>query len=181
MMLLQILHGTPNWVFVLFAVLLALGLSQMRTREVGFGRVIGIALGMTAFSVYGTITAFGRMPMALAGWLIGAVAVFSWLATRPVMAGTRYDTGRRRFTVPGSALSLALMMGIFFTKYGVAVATSMHPALHDDLRLALPACLLYGACSGAFAGRAMRLWRLTQRPGGAAHPDPVSPAIGEQA
>ena len=161
-MLLQILHGTPNWVFVLFAALLALGLGQLRTREVVLGRVVGIALGMTAFSLYSTMAAFGRLPLALAGWLLGAVAVVAWLLSRPVPAGTRYQAERRRFTLPGSVVPLTLMMTIFFTKYAVAVAVAMHPALSGNLRFALPVCLLYGTCSGAFAARAARLWRLTR-------------------
>ena len=163
MLLLQILHGTPSWVFVLLAILLALGLRQLRTRDVAPGRVVGIALGMTAFSLYGTIAAFGRLPLALAGWLLGAIAIVAWLLRRPVPAGTRYQAERRRFTLPGSVVPLALMMSIFFTKYAVAIAVAMHPALNGSLRFALPVCLLYGACSGAFAARAARLWRLTLR------------------
>ncbi len=164
MLPLQILHGTPSWVFVLFAALLALGLGQLRTRDVALGRIVGIALGMTAFSLYGTIAAFGRLPLAPAGWLLGASAAVAWLLSRPVPAGVRYDAERRRLTLPGSVMPLAVMMTIFFIKYGVAIAVAMRPALSGNLGFALPVCLLYGACSGAFAGRAARLWRLTLRP-----------------
>ena len=94
-----------------------------------------------------------------------ASAFCGWLAARPVAAGTRYDPARRRCTVPGSAWPLMLMMGIFWIKYAVAVLLAVQPALGGDLRLALSAGLLYGACSGAFAGRAMGLWRLAARSG----------------
>ena len=167
-MLLQIVHQTPLWVFVLFAALLGLGLSQLRARSVALGRVLGVGFGLCAFSLYGTLSAFGRLPLALLGWVAGAALVLLWLLRRPAPAGTRYDPVRRRLQVPGSAWPLALMMGIFLTKYGAAVATVMHPVLARDLRFALPACLIYGACSGAFVGRALRLWRLARRPSDAA-------------
>ena len=159
-MLLQILANTPRWVFVLFAALLWLGLSQLLTRRVGLSRITGLAIGMSAFSLYGTVSAFAGVPMALLAWLAGAAAVFALLAGRAAPLGTRFDAATRRFTVPGSAVPLALMMGIFFTKYAVGVALGMHLAQANDVSFALPVSTLYGAFSGVFAARAARLWRL---------------------
>lgn len=158
-MLLQILTATPKWVFVLFAALLWFGGAQMFARSVSLARVSAIAIGMAGFSLYGTASAFGRQPMALAAWLAGAALVSAWVLSRPLPAGTRWDGARRRFLVPGSALPLALMMGIFFTKYGVAVATAMHPQLATHASFALGCGALYGCFSGGFAARAARLWR----------------------
>ena len=62
--------------------------------------------------------------------------------------------------MPGSAVPLALMMGIFFTKYAVGVTLGMHLAQANDVSFALAVSALYGAFSGVFAGRAARLWRL---------------------
>ena len=159
-MLLQILANTPKWVFALFAALLLLGLSQMLTRRLGLSRTALLAAGMAAFSLYGTVSAFAAVPLALIAWLAGAAAVFLILVNRPVPAGTRYEAATRRFTVPGSAVPLALMMGIFFTKYAVGVTLAMQPALAHDLAFALALSALYGAFSGVFAARAARLWRL---------------------
>lgn len=168
-MLLQILSQTPTWVFLLFAALLWLGASQMRTREARLGRVLGIAIGMVAFSLYGTLAAFGAsnrmLPFALGAWLAGAALVLGSTILRRAPAGTRWDSARQRFTLPGSAAPLALMMVIFFTKYAVAVARN--PALGAELRFVLAACALYGCASGAFAGRAARLWRLALHADGA--------------
>ncbi len=159
-MLLQILANTPKWVFALFAALLCLGLSQLLTRRVGLSRITGLAIGMSAFSLYGTVSAFAGVPMALLARLAGAAAVFALLAGRAAPLGTRFDAATRRFTVPGSAVPLALMMGIFFTKYAVGVALGMHLAQANDVSFALPVSTLYGAFSGVFAARAARLWRL---------------------
>jgi len=159
-MLLQILSHTPIWVFALFAALLWLGLSQLVTRRLGLSRITLLAAGMAAFSLYGTVSAFAAVPTALIAWLAGAAAVFLIVVNRPVPAGTGYDAASRRFTVPGSIVPLALMMGIFFTKYAVGVALGMHLAQANDVSFALTVSALYGAFSGVFAARAARLWRL---------------------
>jgi len=159
-MLLQILANTPKWVFVLFAALLWLGLSQLLTRRVGLSRITGLAIGMSAFSLYGTVSAFAGVPMALLAWLAGAAAVFALLAGRAAPLGTRYDAATHRFTVPGSAVPLAVMMGIFLTKYAVGITLGMQPAVARDLLFALAVSAVYGAFSGVFAARAARLWRL---------------------
>lgn len=52
------------------------------------------------------------------------------------------------------------MMGIFFTKYVVGVALVMHPELRHDSVFAVAIPVLYGAFSGVFAARALRLWKL---------------------
>lgn len=83
-MLLQILANTPKWVFALFAALLALGLSQLLTRRVGLARVTALALGMCAFSLYGTVSAFNAVPLALLAWLASAAAVLALLALSAV-------------------------------------------------------------------------------------------------
>ena len=159
-MLLQILANTPKWVFVLFAALLWLGLSQLLTRRVGLSRITGLAIGMSVFSLYGTVSAFAGVPMALLAWLAGAAAVFALLAGRAAPLGTRYDAATRRFTVPGSAVPLAVMMGIFLTKYAVGITLGMQPAVARDLLFALAVSAVYGAFSGVFAARAARLWRM---------------------
>jgi hypothetical protein len=58
---------------------------------------------------------------------------------------------------------LLLMMGIFFTKYGVGVTLALHPGMRHDASFALAIPVLYGVFSGVFAGRAVRLWKLAIR------------------
>jgi len=52
------------------------------------------------------------------------------------------------------------MMGIFFTKYVVGVLLAMHPELGHQATFEIGISALYGAFTGIFAGRAIRLWRL---------------------
>lgn len=165
-MLMQILIHTPLWVFALFLLLLWLGMRQLLTNQMKLSRVTLLPLAMIGLSLYGVASAFGQPqagPRALAGWAVGVALLATIVLLRPLPAGVRYDAASRRFTMPGSAVPLALMMGIFFTKYAVGVKFALDPALAHDAGVALVVGTLYGAFSGTFAARAVRLWRLALR------------------
>ncbi|MCJ0762456.1 DUF6622 family protein [Variovorax terrae] len=158
--MMQILTHTPAWVFGLFAVLLWYGLSQRLARTASLKRTTLLPLAMLGFSGYGVLSAFGASLPDVLSWLAtGALAAFV-VSRIPLHDQTRYDADSRRFHLPGSYVPLALMMGIFLTKYAVNVALATHPALGQDTAFALLVCTLYGAFSGIFTGRALRLWKL---------------------
>jgi len=96
-------------------------------------------------------------------WFSAAAVLVTLVLRQPLPADTRYDSDTRIFQVQGSWVPLALMMGIFATKYFVGVASAMHPELTRDTAFALGFSALYGAFSGVFAARAARLWRLALR------------------
>lgn len=164
-MLIQILAGTPKWVFALFALLLWLGSRQLLSHRISLTRATLMPVAMTALSVYGVLSVFSHQPVALLGWAVAALAAAAIVLRRRLPANTRYLAAQRRFELGGTAVPLVLMMGIFFTKYAVGVQVAMHPQRSSDLAFALAVGLLYGAFSGTFAGRGLRLWRL------AAHQD----------
>ena len=162
-MLGQILTHTPIWVFALLAALIALGLAQMRAREVGLQRASALPLAMVALSLAGAASAFGVSVAPLAAWA-AALAVTALAVLRlPQPKGVTYNASTQRFRLPGSAAPLALMMGIFFTKYAVGAALGMRPELAQQPAFAVTACAIYGLFSGVFLARGMRLWRLAVR------------------
>ena len=162
-MLLQILASTPKWVFVLFAVLVWLGTRQLLASRINLARVTIMPVAMTGFAVFGVLSTFGDSPGALAGWAVAAVSLAALVLQRPLPATTRYDAATRSFHVAGSVVPLALMMGIFVTKYVVGFETAVHPELVHQHDLAMAIGTLYGAFSGVFMGRGVRLWRLAMR------------------
>lgn len=166
-MLLQILSHTPAWVFGLFAFLLWLGARQLRASSSSLTRVAVMPIAMGGLAIYGMLSAFGDSPLALLTWALAAVALFVWIQRRPTPATTRYDAATRTFHAAGSAIPLVLMMGIFLTKYVVAVAFTMHPEWAHQAPVALAVSSLYGVFSGSFAGRAFRLLKLARRTDGA--------------
>ncbi len=172
-MLAPILKSTPAWVWALLIALLALGLSQARTRQVGAARLALTPLAMTGLSLWGTVSAFGSSPLfgyVLLAWMAGAALMLTLIGMQLPQAGTRYDAAGRSFNMPGSWIPLALILGIFLTKYIVGVELTMQPVLARDGQYTLLVGGLYGLFTGTFAGRAARLWRLARRPGGNAAP-----------
>jgi len=167
-MLMQILVQTPRWVFVLFFVLLYFGVLQFVARRVSFARVSLLPVIFVGLSFYGVVSAFPNQPLALLAWALSVALASAAVLTRELPAGTAYDARSRRFLVPGSGVPLALMMGIFFTKFAAGVSLATVPQLAQHLPFALAASALYGAFSGVFLGRALRLWRLAMSTSNAA-------------
>lgn len=156
-----IVRQTPPWVWGLFAALLALGLSQLRARSASLTRVAALPAAMALFSVFGTWSALGHSPHAPAAALTGliaAAAAFALMAQRRSTA--RFDPVQRRYRLPGSALPLLLILGIFLVKYGVGVELAMAPQQANDAAFALSVAGLYGSFTGLFMGRAWGLVRL---------------------
>lgn len=158
-----VLKSTPSWVWGLLAALIALGLSQVRTRSVSALRMALTPVGMTGFSLWGTVSAFSASPLfgyVLFAWVAGAGALLALIGTRQPDPAAHYDAASRSFTLPGSWLPMGLILGIFSVKYVVGVELAMQPALAHDGLYTLVAGGLYGLFSGAFAGRALRVFRL---------------------
>lgn len=164
-MLTQIVSNTPRWVWALLLALIALGASQLFSRVASQGRIVRMSLFMTAFSLYGTISAFGPDMQVLACWLTAAGVVGYGVLRIPLASDTRYLPERRAFEVPGSWVPLALMVTIFMVKYVAGVMIAMHlPIVHAALFGPMLG-LVYGAFSGVFLGRAGRLMVLAKHAG----------------
>ena len=170
-MIAQILSTTPLWVWGLLAALLALGFSQARSRTAGIPRLVLMPLGLGAFSLWGTISAFGASATVLGSWSAATVLLLLVVTQMRMPAGVSYDRNTRQFALPGSWVPMALILGIFVTKYAAGVALTMQPDLKADANFVLAIATIYGIFSGIFAGRTVRLLRLALRP--AAHPVPV--------
>jgi uncharacterized membrane protein len=162
----QIVSHTPVIVWGLLAALLALGLSQARERRVGFARATVLPLAMVALSLWGTASLFGNGPhltLVLGSWLAAALAAFVPVVRLPAPAGTRFDAASNSFTLPGSWIPMLLIVGVFVLRYATNVALAIQPALGADTAFATGIAAVSGLFTGAFGGRAARLWQLAQR------------------
>jgi len=157
------IQHTPTWVFGVFLLLLTLGSRQLLPSKAGLRRLTILPLGMAGWSAYGLVSAFGDTPASWGIWALAAVTMLVWVMQRPLPAGVRFDREQMAFSLPGSAVPLALMMGIFITKYAVGVQLAMQPQLAHRAGFAVAVSLLYGAFAGIFLGRSVRLWTLALR------------------
>jgi hypothetical protein len=115
-------------------------------------------------------SAFGPEILAFAAWLaaVGAAVLINRYARVPRQV--HYAPQTRLYHVAGSWAPLAMMMGIFFARYAIAVTMAMQPALKAAPLFAAAVGAAYGLMSGSFLARALRIL------GASAAPDPVRAA-----
>jgi hypothetical protein len=159
-MLTQIIVHTPIWVWVLLVVLIAVGSSQLTQRRITPLRASLVPLLLSALSLAGVVASLAQPELTLPAWVACAAVVAAAMLSRAAPAGTAWDAAEARFIVPGSALPLVAMMGLFLTKYAVGVSFALVPSLHRDVVFTVGVAVIYGGFAGLFLGRAARLWRL---------------------
>ena len=156
-MIVQILSNTPQWVFVLFVVLLVFGLMQTRTRTVRKISALLLPAGMIALSLAGIQSSFGLELVPLVCWAIAlAIAAFAGYALFRDER-VRYDATAGKFFVPGSWTPLAVIMAIFFAKYVYAVMRALDADVISTPLFIVALSAVYGLLSGYFAARALHL------------------------
>ena len=166
-MLGQIIFNTPLWVWALLAFLIYRGMRAAADREIPFGRIFIIPLVMLGLSLQGIGSAFGARFSVMLAWLAAAVVAggFAWHFTnyRKVVP----DPARGILFQPGGWAPLLLMLGIFFTKYVVAVTLLMNPHYAQLTEFTVAICALYGMFNGIFIGNLLRLVSIYRRAAGA--------------
>lgn len=153
-----ILSHTPTYVWFILAALVVLGAMQWRDHVLSRGRLAIAPLGLGAFSLWGATAAFGARTEVIACWALGigvAIVANRWLRwprhVRP--------DGHGGFAIGGSAWPLVLMLAIFALRYSVAVTLAFHPGWARDPAFSLALATVYGAVSGLFTARALRILR----------------------
>jgi len=148
-MLLQTLKHIPSCVPFIFVALVALGISQLKTREVPARRIV---IGMTCLQVYALWGLFSVFHSLWAGlcWLAG-MALCEVLSHRwRLRQGLSFDRDSPRVRMPGSRWLLALFMAIFAIKFAVSLSLGLHAALAENVVFIGVVGLIYGAFGGFF-------------------------------
>jgi hypothetical protein len=156
-----ILSHTPGYVWAILAALVVLGSLQLRRQRISRTRLLIAPVAMGLLSLWSASTAFGVRPAVALAWVLGMAA--AWLANRTLRWPREIGGDGDAFVVAGSPWPLALMLAIFALRYAVAVSLVFHPEWRADPAFAAPMALLYGALSGMFTARAVRI--LTSGPG----------------
>ena len=168
-MLIDIIQHTPTWVFFLFCGLLYIGILRTRPRTVSPCRLLLLPIAIGVYSLRNVYLSFadtldatphnGVVLVGLIAWLGATLTVLGALASLPDRHDVQYLPQIRKFLIPGSWLPLCWLMCIFFSKYVIAVALAVQPALHQSMGFAVLVGALYGALSGNLIGGAWRIWR----------------------
>lgn len=148
-----ILTGTPWWVFMLFAVLLVLGVQALRPRTMPLARVFITPAVFIGWGLSSLVAAAKASPVVLPAAIGAGVVGFGLAALTLRLDALRAEPGR--VTLPGSALPLFRNLLIFVAKYVIAVASAIRPDWHAPLLLADMA--VSGLAIGYFIGWTLRL------------------------
>ena len=163
-MFIGILQHTPLWVWGLLAALVALGSTQIKTRQMTLRRAALMPVAMVGLSLFGVLSSFGGHALPMLAWLAGAAVSVAGARACGAWSGAAWSQRDARFNVPGSWLPMALILTLFAIKYGVGVSLALHPGLKDEALFASAACLAYGVFSGLFLARAINFWTLVKQP-----------------
>jgi len=158
-MLQQIISHTPLYVWAILAFLVYRGVAASRTRTMTLRSMTIIPLVMAGLALQEIDRRFGLAGTPLVAWAAGATAgaMLAWhLAAGSV---TAIDRAAATVTQRGSWLPLALMLGVFCTRYVLAVTTAVQPALQHSALFAMIASVLLGLFNGLLAGRPLRCAR----------------------
>ncbi|WP_036595473.1 DUF6622 family protein [Ottowia thiooxydans] len=161
----DIVRQTPVWVGGLLAGLSWLGFSATRARNVHIARLALMPVAMGGLALWGVYSAFGaggRLAELLAVWAACYAAVIAIGWNSQPLPGTSYQATSRSFHVPGSWVPLLLTMVIFLMKYSIGVQLAMEPSLASNAGFEFGVTALYGALSGMFAARSLRVLRLAR-------------------
>lgn len=154
----EIISHTPGYVWAILAALVVFGSLQLRDYVITRARLAFAPIGLAAYSLWGATMAFGARTEVIAAWALGialALVVNRWLRwPRNIRAD-----GAGRFVVGGSPWPLIAMLTVFALRYCIAVILVFHHELARDAVFSLAAALVYGAISGLFTARALRILR----------------------
>ena len=171
-MIMEIITHTPTWVFIVFALVVARGVSAMRTRPIQLPMLIGLALAFVAFGAQGAWTRTGDTPWPMLTWLVGlALGVCAGFLSVPksTVFGQRQAAQQR-----GSVVPLLLILLIFASRYVAGVVGAMHPELLDPMPMRLLLAGVYGILTGVLGGRTLRVCQLVRDLPGSAGMGPLA-------
>lgn len=164
-MIMTILLHTPAWVWLVLALLTALGARQARTHVLSPARVAVLPVLVIALSLVGVVRGYAVPAVAVVSWCAGFGAMIYLAGRRLAARGAHLEAATGRYVVPGSILPLLVLLTLFTAKYVSGVAVAMNPALAASAGFVATLSTVYGACSAVFYARARSL-RALSRPAG---------------
>ncbi|RTL66233.1 MAG: hypothetical protein EKK41_19100 [Hyphomicrobiales bacterium] len=153
----EFLVRTPLWVWPLLALVVALGLMQLRDRQVTAARVLMLPVVMIGMSITSTIGTFGLRPDVLGAWGLAATTVAAMLAWARWPSGIERLPHGGGYLIPGSIVPLLLILATFALRFLIGATGGIAPQRLTDPVFAITVCTLLGLVSGAFLARAVRV------------------------
>jgi hypothetical protein len=144
----------PLYVYVLFLILLRVGISRCYPRTIRIERLLVMPILMLALGIHGFSSLFSRPNAAdllagacgiAAGLVIGHSHVRNW--------SIGIDRARRRISVPGDVMMLVVILAAFAFEFALHYAVESRAVAATDPLLPPLAAAVWGLFIGMTAGR----------------------------
>lgn len=159
MSFLEIIIGTPAWVWVLFSFLMAKGISALNDREMKIKHLFVMPL---VFLLWGGASVgyeltflFWGLTAMLWGLLIGCGCGWCILSRGPQL---KSQEGSDLIIWPGTSWLIVFIITSFITKYLLNVCLNIRPELRGELSFNLMFGFLSGLISGVLWGKMLNLY-----------------------
>ena len=157
MLILNIIAGTPIWVWGILGVLIFLGLRARYSRVVAIEQLFVVPCIFLLWSLPSLVRKCSIAPSAIGFWLAGI------LLGAYVGKQIAYFTGSKRTTdgklvIPGSYTMLFLSLTAFTVKYCFGVMHAINSELFLNPAVYISEWVILGLITGIFWGRLLGLW-----------------------
>ncbi|MCF6764498.1 hypothetical protein L3V82_01850 [Thiotrichales bacterium 19S3-7] len=146
---------TPWWVYVLFIYLLFIGIKASKPSHTPIVKLAIVPLIFLGLSIESLINQTNLHGINLITYgvalLIGAIIGF--IIARVIGAKATKENNRYMLILPGSWLTLVLILIIFISKYYFGFKVADHPQIIHNLHFTITMLGVYGVTAGLFVGR----------------------------
>ena len=144
---------TPWWVYVLFIYLVQRGISASKTQVVSIKKLTILPLVFVALSIHTLMTSFHVNAMVIGVWLASIIlgSIIGWL----LICQHQFKIDRKNWLIqlPGSWMTLILILAIFISKYYFSYQLGSDPELANQTGFEFSMLGITGICTGLFVGR----------------------------
>lgn len=154
---LNILSGTPWWVYVLFVYLIVIGISALQPHTVSLYKLAMAPIIFIVWSLYSFHGKYGFSFSTLSLWSLALlIGIFiGWI----VFSYHAIKVSKTNMLVhlPGSWIPLFFYLAFFMLKYCIGVIYALSPEMRINILFWLTDVIVSGVFSGIFAGRFLHI------------------------
>lgn len=158
MTLIDILLGTPWWVYAIFTYLMIIGIKSLQDHKVLLYRLLIVPVIFVGWSIYSISVRYGLKPLFVSVWLLTFVIgiVLGWLL---LYRGIKVDKKTLTAHIPGSWFPLVCYVLFFSIKYFIGFTYALSPETKGMAIFWLTDIVSSGILSGMFNGRIFHIMR----------------------
>lgn len=160
MWIIETIKHTPTWVIALFFLLLYLGFTQSKDREVTIQRVLILPIVMIGLSISGIISAFGMDKSNLSIWIVCTILTTLLISKIYTPKNISYEVSKKTYSIQGSWIPMLFILITFFVKYTVGFMAATNAEILYEASSIYTICIVYGIISGIFIARSISILKV---------------------